>query len=257
MIVVPAGPATPVRPVRPDLTGDAVERPVIPPRSRILPRRRWPARRRPAAALAAAALSLLLAGTGCSGAGTASPAAAGGAAPNAAPVVSGPLCDLLPSGSDPGNPAALTGQPAEVALQWLPVLTRFEAAVRASGLSADLHGGSGVTILAPTDDAFAAKFSEDDLDHLLLADRDKLRGLLREHLVAGSLSLSDLVSAGKVTTLAGTTVTVTGGGGSARLADQADTVCADYQVAGARIHIINHVLGNLPTTGGAAGHRSH
>ncbi|MFI7281971.1 fasciclin domain-containing protein [Micromonospora chersina] len=228
-------------------------RPVITPRSRTFP---WLRRR--AAALAAVALSLVLAGTGCSGAGAASPpASGGGAAPKAAPVVSGPLCDLLPSGSDPGNPAALTGQPAEVALEWLPVLTTFDAAVRASGMSADLHGGSGMTILAPTDDAFAAKFSEDDLDRLLLADRDTLRGLLREHLVAGSLSLSDLVSAGKVTTLAGTTVTVTGGGGSARLADRADTVCADYQVAGARIHIINHVLGNLPTTGGPGGHRAH
>ncbi|MGW9197140.1 fasciclin domain-containing protein [Micromonospora chersina] len=228
-------------------------RPVITPRSRTFP---WLRRR--AAALAAVALSLVLAGTGCSGAGAASPpASGGGAAPKAAAVVSGPLCDLLPSGSDPGNPAALTGQPAEVALEWLPVLTTFDAAVRASGMSADLHGGSGMTILAPTDDAFAAKFSEDDLDRLLLADRDTLRGLLREHLVAGSLSLSDLVSAGKVTTLAGTTVTVTGGGGSARLADRADTVCADYQVAGARIHIINHVLGNLPTTGGPGGHRAH
>lgn len=228
-------------------------RPVITPRSRTLP---WLRRR--TAALAAVALSLVLAGTGCSGAGAASPpASGGGAAPKAAPAVSGPLCDLLPSGSDPGNPAALTGQPAEVALEWLPVLTTFEAAVRAAGMSADLHGGSGVTILAPTDDAFAATFSEDDLDRLLLADRDTLRGLLREHLVAGSLSLSDLVSAGRVTTLAGTTVTVTGGGGSARLADRADTVCADYQVAGARIHIINQVLGNLPTTGGPGGHRAH
>ncbi|MFG3577365.1 fasciclin domain-containing protein [Micromonospora chersina] len=228
-----------------------MERPVITPRSRTFPRLR-----RRIAALAAVALSLVLTGTGCSGAGTPSPAAAGAAA-KAAPVVSGPLCDLLPSGSDPGSPAALAGQPAEVALQWLPVLTTFEAAVRASGMAADLRGGSGVTILAPTDDAFAAKFSEDDLDRLLLTDRDTLRGLLREHLVAGSRSLSDLVAAGKVTTLAGTTVTVTGGGGSARLADRADTVCADYQVAGARIHIINHVLGNLPTTGGPGGHRAH
>ncbi|WP_433318985.1 fasciclin domain-containing protein [Micromonospora chersina] len=222
--------------------------PVIILRSRTFPRLRRRA--------AAVALSLVLTGTGCSDAGTPSPAATG-AAPKAAPVVSGPLCDLLPSGSDPGNPAALAGQPAEVALQWLPVLTTFEAAVRASGMSADLRGGSGVTILAPTDDAFATKFSEDDLDRLLLTDRDTLRGLLREHLVAGSRSLSDLVAAGEVTTLAGTTVTVTGGGGSARLADRADTVCADYQVAGARIHIINHVLGNLPTTGGPGGHRAH
>ncbi|MCW3818085.1 fasciclin domain-containing protein [Micromonospora sp. DR5-3] len=235
-----------------------MDQPVIRPRSRSLPRLRWPAARRRRAALAAAALSLVLAGTGCSGAGTGSPAAAdGAAAPKAAPVVRGPLCDLLPSGSDPGNPTALTGQPPEAALQWLPVLTTFEAAVRASGMAADLHEGSGLTILAPTDDAFAAKFSEDNLDQLFLTDKDKLRGLLREHLVAGSLTLSDMVAAGGVTTLAGTKLTVSGGGETARLAGQADTVCADYQAANARIHIINRVLGNLPTTATEGGHRAH
>ncbi|MEU5941368.1 fasciclin domain-containing protein [Micromonospora sp. NPDC047548] len=235
-----------------------MDQPILPP-PRSLHRFRRPASRRQPrrrlAALAAVAVSLVLTGAGCSGAEP--PAPAGGAAAPAAPVVRGPLCDLLPSGSDPGNPASLAGQPAEAALQWLPVLTTFEAAVRASGLAADLHGGSGLTILAPTDDAFAAKFSEENLDQLFLTDKDKLRGLLREHLVAGSLSLSDMVAAGKVTTLAGTKVAVTGGGGTARVADQADTVCADYRVANARIHIINRVLGTLPTTAAEGGHRAH
>ncbi|MFE9203154.1 fasciclin domain-containing protein [Micromonospora sp. NPDC007230] len=235
-----------------------MDQPVLPPPPRSLPRLRWPARRhhprRRMAALAGAALSLVLTGTACSGAGAERPAAAG--AP-AAVAVTGPLCDLLPTGSEPGNPDALAGQPAKAALQWLPVLTTFEAAVRASGLADDLHGGSGLTILAPTDDAFAAKFSEDNLDQLFITDKEKLRGLLRDHLVAGSMSLSDMVTAGGVTTLAGTKLTVTGGGASARLADQADTVCADYRAADARIHIINRVLGNLPTTGGPGGHRAH
>ncbi|MCW3841371.1 fasciclin domain-containing protein [Micromonospora yasonensis] len=234
-----------------------MDQPVLPAPPRSLSRLRRPVRPRRRAALAGAALSLVLAGTACSGAGAERTAASGGAGAPAAAAVTGPLCDLLPSGSEPGNPASLAGQPADAALQWLPVLTTFEAAVRASGMAADLHGGSGVTILAPTDDAFAAKFSEDNLDQLLLADKDKLRGLLREHLVAGSLSLSDMVAAGGVTTLAGTKVTVTGGGGTARLADQADTVCADYRVANARIHIINRVLGSLPTTADQGGHRAH
>lgn len=214
-------------------------------------RRRFRLRR---VALAGAVLSLLL--TGCSGADAQPPTAAGASAAPAAAVVTGPLCDLLPSGGDPGNPTALTGQPADVALQWIPVLTTFEAAVRASGLD-DLHAGTGLTILAPTDDAFAAKFSGENLDRLLLVDRETLRGLLREHLVAGSLSLADMLAAGRVTTLAGRTLTVTGGGASVRLADQADTVCADYRAAGARIHIIDRVLGDLPTTAGKDGHPAH
>ncbi|SCF24188.1 Fasciclin domain-containing protein [Micromonospora viridifaciens] len=216
------------------------------PRSR-RPGRRLPGRR--LAALTALGLSLVLAG--CTGA-DASTSGAGGAASGAA-TVRGPLCDALPAGSEPGNPASLAGKPPEEALQWLPVLTTFEAAVRAAGLAAELRGK---TILAPTDDAFAAHFSEDNLDELFIKDKDKLRGLLREHLVAGSLSQADLEAAGEVTTLTGTKIKVTGGGTTARLADKADTVCADYRATDARIHIINRVLGNLPVTAGT-GHKSH
>ncbi|MEU2615453.1 fasciclin domain-containing protein [Micromonospora sp. NPDC007271] len=229
-----------------------MDQPRIPP-SR--PRSRRPGRRLPGrrlAALTALGLSLVLAG--CTGADTTtSGAAAAAGGGTGAASVRGPLCDALPAGTEPGNPASLAGKPPAEALQWLPVLTTFEAAVRAAGLTAEL---SGKTILAPTDDAFAAHFSEDNLDELFIEDKDKLRGLLREHLVAGSLSLSDLVAAGEVTTLAGTKIRVTGGGTTARLADRADTVCADYRATDARIHIINRVLGNLPVTAGT-GHKSH
>ncbi|MER7459117.1 fasciclin domain-containing protein [Micromonospora sp. NPDC126480] len=206
------------------------------------------------AVLTGVVLSLALAAcSGGDGGGAAGPSAVAGA--SASPVT-GPLCDALPSGSEPGNPAALASQPPAVALQWIPVLTTFEAAVRAAGL-ADLHAGSEITILAPTDDAFAAKFSGANLDRLLLSDKDTLRGLLREHLVAGSLSLADLAVAGQVTSLAGRTLTVTGGGTGVRLADEADTVCADYRAARARIHVINRVLGDLPTTAGEDDHPAH
>ncbi|SBT41571.1 fasciclin domain-containing protein [Micromonospora narathiwatensis] len=217
-----------------------------------------PGARRRLAALAAVGLSLTLAGTGCSDGGSESraAAAAGGAGAPAAVAIQGPLCDALPTGTEPGNPASLTKEPPEAALQWIPVLTTFESAVRAAGLANELHRASGVTILAPSDDAFEAQFSEDDVDKLFIAEKDKLRDLLREHLVAGSLSLADLEAAGEVTTLAGSKIRVTGGGTTARLADKADTVCADYRAADARIHIINRVLGNLPVTGGT-GHKSH
>lgn len=71
-------------------------------------------------------------------------------------AVTGPLCDLLPAGTDPGGPATLTSEPADVALTWIPVLTNFEAGVRASGLAADLRNAKAVTILAPTDEAFTS-----------------------------------------------------------------------------------------------------
>jgi hypothetical protein len=160
----------------------------------------------------------------------------------AAPGVTGPLCDALPAGDDPGAPASLTGDSADVALQWIPVVTTFEAAVRASGLARELHGTRGVTILAPTDDAFTAAFDRQRLDDLLLSRRRELRGLLEGHMVDGVMSLSDLRDADSVTTLSGDTVKVTRAGGMARFGDRATTVCADYRAANAAIHVIDGVL---------------
>ena len=156
--------------------------------------------------------------------------------------MSGPLCDLLPAGDDPGAPASLTGDPADEALTWIPVVTTFEAAVRASGLAPELHGKRGVTILAPTDDAFMAAFSRQRLDDLLLSRRRELRALVERHLVDGVLSLSDLLDAGSVTTRSGDTLEVAQAGGMARLDDRATTVCADYRAANAAIHVIDGVL---------------
>ncbi|MFV2103228.1 fasciclin domain-containing protein [Micromonospora sp. LOL_024] len=203
-----------------------------------------------AGATLAALLLVVVAGGGNGDAGTAAPAPA-------TVTVTGPLCDLLPTGDEPGHPAALADQPAAQALQWIPVLTTFEAAVRATGLADELTGD--VTILAPTDDAFATKFSRTNLDELLLRDTGELRDLLRDHLVSGVLPVADLVAAGTVTTVSGSSLAVTGRGQVARVDDLAETVCADYQAAGARIHVIDEVLGDLPTTAGQDddGHPAH
>jgi Fasciclin domain len=161
--------------------------------------------------------------------------------PDAGGVV-GPLCSALPSGDDPGAPASLTDEPADVVLQWIPVLTTFEAAVRASGLAGYLRGADGVTILAPTDDAFAAAFDRQRLDDLLLKRQRELRAILEAHLIDESISLAALRGAGSVTTLAGDTLTVESAGAMARLDDGAMTVCADYDAANAKIHVIDGVL---------------
>ncbi|MDG4810137.1 fasciclin domain-containing protein [Micromonospora sp. WMMD1120] len=173
------------------------------------------------------------------------------------PTVTGPLCAALPTGTDPGNPTYLATQPVEAALRWIPTLTTFEAAVRTSGVLADLPAGTTVTVLAPSDDAFAATFSEDNWDDLMTHHHDHLRTLLRAHLVTGAHPIDALTTAGRTTTLDGTTLTVSRAGTAARLADRADTVCADYQATNARIHIINAVLGPLPVTADGTGHRAH
>jgi uncharacterized surface protein with fasciclin (FAS1) repeats len=129
-----------------------------------------------------------------------------------------------------------------VALTWIPVVTTFEAAVRASGLAGYLRTADGVTILAPTDDAFARAFDRQRLDDLLLSRQRELRTILEAHILDESLSLTALRDAGSVTTLAGDELIVAPAGAMARLGDGATTVCADYDVAGARIHVIDAVL---------------
>jgi hypothetical protein len=163
-------------------------------------------------------------------------------------TVSGPLCARLPTGTNPGGPETLTSEPADGALQWIPVLTIFEAGTRAAGLDDDLGDTDGVTILAPTDEAFTTTFSEGALDELLISRRRELRILLRAHMIDGELSLAQLIDAGRVTTLAGDTVDIKPRGAMARFDNRAETVCADYRVANARIHVIDGVLGELPVT---------
>jgi uncharacterized surface protein with fasciclin (FAS1) repeats len=197
------------------------------------------------------ALFVMLAFSSCTG----SDGGSDGADPTTGRVatpgtVSGPLCDLLPSGTDPGGPETLTTEPADEALKWMPVLSIFEAGARASGLAAELGEAEGLTILAPTDEAFVTTFSEDELDDLLISRRHALRGLLRAHMIEGRLSLAQMLDEGRVTTLAGDIIDITPRGDMARLGDQAETVCANYRVANARIHIIDGLLGELPTFDG-------
>ncbi len=202
-----------------------------------------PRRVRRAGPAAGLALATLLAVTGCTG-GDATDV--DGITPVAF-TVTGPLCAELPAGTEPGNPESRAGMPAEQAVQWIPVLTTFDAAVRATGLAGEL---TGVTVLAPTDDAFAEKFSRTNLDELLLHDTDELRELLREHLLTAPMSVAEMVAAGTVKTVAEGELTVTAQGPVARFGNEAETVCADYQATNARIHVIDHVLGSLPSSAG-------
>jgi uncharacterized surface protein with fasciclin (FAS1) repeats len=189
-----------------------------------------------------AALVVAIAASGCSGGDDDTPQPAAPAPPSNQSIVAGPLCDLLPSGDDPGAPETLKNDPVDVALTWIPVVTTFEAAMRAAGLADDLRKADGITILAPTDDAFAAAFDRQTLDDLLLSRHRELRDLLEGHMIDRSLSLAELREAGSVTTLAGDTLTVKPAGAMARFGGRATTVCADYDLDNGRIHVIGGVL---------------
>jgi uncharacterized surface protein with fasciclin (FAS1) repeats len=184
--------------------------------------------------LRAAAVLVAIAVAGC---GDSNDDAAPEPAPTRAVQVQGPLCDALPAGDDPGAPATIAGEPADVVLTWIPVVTTFEAAVRAAGMQRELDG---VTILAPTDDAFARAFGRARLDRLLLSPT-RARRLVEAHVIEDPRSLADLRDAGEVTTFAGETIEASPANEMVRVG-RAKTVCADYQAANARIHVIGSVL---------------
>lgn len=190
----------------------------------------------------AAALALGVAGCGGSEDTPPQPAAADTRAA-AVVEVSGPLCQALPTGDDPGAPQSIAGEPADVVLTWIPVATTFEAAVRATGLDRELNGRERpVTILAPTDEAFQKAFDEQTMDELLLERQDELRELVEAHMFEGAKALADLREADELTTLAGPTVEVEPAGAMVELGHRAKTVCADYAAANARIHVVDAVL---------------
>ena len=158
----------------------------------------------------------------------------------------GPLCDALPSGDDSGGPEQLAGLDAAVALTWIPVLTIFEASTRAAGVTTELADSDGLTIFAPSDDAFLLALDQETLDDLIIFRKAELRQLLESHLVDESLTLRDLAAVGEVTTRAGDTVAVRTAGDEVRLGEQAHVVCGNYRVANGTIHVIDAVLGELP-----------
>jgi uncharacterized surface protein with fasciclin (FAS1) repeats len=158
------------------------------------------------------------------------------------------LCPFLPSGSDPGSPQDLADETADAAIDTIPVLSIFAAAMHATGFDAQLRKATGVTILAPTDDAFAADISEDELDNLLIKRHGDLQQLLESHVIGKNRRLAGLVGAGGTSALSGDRVTFAVSGGGVRISDDANVICSDLGARNATIHVIDSVLGRLQLT---------
>ena len=95
----------------------------------------------------------------------------------------------------------------------------FAKAIEAAGLENLLAGGNAVTVLAPTNEAFA-KLPPGKLDSLLKPEnKSELEALLKRHLVAGSLDQSALKRERQLDTVGGEKLDVKLVGGSLRVAD--------------------------------------
>jgi uncharacterized surface protein with fasciclin (FAS1) repeats len=201
---------------------------------------------------ASAALALALAACGSSDdSGTAAPATSSApmapmttmAAPSSAPAMGGEQfgsgCASVPS--DPSNPGsfdAMAKVPVATAASGNPLLSTLVAAVKQANLVDSLNSAQGVTVFAPTNDAFG-KIPKADLDKVM-ADPKTLTSILTYHVVTGKLTPQQL--AGTHKTLQGTDLMVTGSGTSFTVNGTSMVVCGNVQTANATVYIVDTVL---------------
>ncbi|MGK5678991.1 fasciclin domain-containing protein [Actinoplanes sp. URMC 104] len=172
----------------------------------------------------------------------AAPTMTASAAPSSAPsdmmTTFGAGCSAVPTdSSNPGSFQAMAQVPVATAASGNPLLSTLVTAVKKAGLVDSLNSADGLTVFAPTNDAFA-KIPKAQLDKVL-ADKKTLTSILTYHVVPGKLAPEAL--AGPHKTLQGGEVTVTGSGEQFKVND-ASVVCGNVQTANATVYIIDSVL---------------
>ncbi len=116
------------------------------------------------------------------------------------------------------------------------------AAAKAAGLVDALRSDGPLTVLAPTDDAFAA-LGEETIKNLLQPEnKDTLVRILSYHVVSGSVKAADALKAGSAPTLAGPEVSFALEGGRLRINGEVNVVANDVMASNGVIHIIDQVL---------------
>jgi uncharacterized surface protein with fasciclin (FAS1) repeats len=146
----------------------------------------------------------------------------------------------VPSG--PGSVAGMAQDPVAVAASNNPMLKTLTSALSGKlnpnvNLVDTLNSNPGLTVFAPTDDAFA-KIDAATLDKLK-TDSDLLTKILTYHVVEGQASPMQVT--GQHKTLQGGTVTVTGSGPGLKVND-AGLVCGGVKTANATVYMIDTVL---------------
>jgi uncharacterized surface protein with fasciclin (FAS1) repeats len=112
------------------------------------------------------------------------------------------------------------------------------AAVKAAGLTGTLSGKGPFTVLAPTDEAFAA-LPAGALEGLL-KDKAQLKAVLLNHVVAGRAPSGEVVKLASVKTLGGAEWSVNASDG-VKIGD-ATVIKADVNASNGVIHVIDRVL---------------
>jgi len=148
--------------------------------------------------------------------------------------------EKVPSG--PGSVAGMAQDPVAVAASNNPVLTTLTSALSGKlnpnvNLVDTLNGNPGLTVFAPTDDAFA-KIDPATIEKLK-TDSDLLTKILTYHVVEGQASPTAVV--GEHKTLEGGSVKVMGSGPDLKV-NGAGLVCGGVKTANATVYMIDTVL---------------
>jgi uncharacterized surface protein with fasciclin (FAS1) repeats len=147
-------------------------------------------------------------------------------------------CSAVPS-DGAGSFNGMATEPVATAASANPLLTTLVAAVGQAGLGDTLNSADGITVFAPTDDAFA-KIPKKDMN-AVLADKKVLTKVLTYHVVPGQLTPDQL--AGTHKTLEGEDLTVQGSGEDFTVGDgDAKVLCGNIPTANATVYVIDSVL---------------
>ena len=139
------------------------------------------------------------------------------------------MCDAAPA----------LGNIIEVATE-AGIFTTLLTAVDAAGLTSTLADGGPFTVLAPTDDAFAA-LPEGTID-ALLANIEALTQVLLYHVIEGTVPAEVVVTLEEAMTLAGAAVKISLTEGGVMLNDSVMVTATDVPASNGVIHIIDGVL---------------
>lgn len=138
-----------------------------------------------------------------------------------------------------GSFNGMATEPVATAASANPLLKTLVTAVGEAGLVDTLNSADGITVFAPTDDAFA-KIPAKDLK-AVLADKATLTNILTYHVVPGELTPEQL--AGTHETLQGEKLTVEGSGEDFTVgADGAAVLCGNIPTENATVYVIDSVL---------------
>lgn len=152
--------------------------------------------------------------------------------------VFGAACATVPK-DGPGSFDGMATDPVATAASNNPALSTLVTAVTKAGLVDSLNSADGITVFAPTNDAFAA-LDKATLDKALADPKGLLTTVLTYHVVPGKLTPADL--AGTHKTLQGGTLKVEGSGESFTVNGSAKVVCGNVPTANATVYIIDGVL---------------